>query len=620
MKRLFIVLVLVVFAIGCQSAPAVAADRTSQAVQPNEEYEPYQLEALAHLNRVRGVLGLQPVRLNPYITKAAENHANYIVINDTAADGLSTHDETPGNPGFTGESPTDRVRAAGGSQVVSEIINFTSNPAQAIESWMTTAYHRSPLTDPNADEFGIGIADGNVVLNMSAKTGNNEISVYPYDGQTDVGVTFYGASEIPNPLKQFHVEKSGFIISFQPPFHVDGIKATVTDGRGVKVPVYFEYAGAWFLYPVYPLAYDEQYTVSVDYDVNGATQNKTWSFRTMKSFVSIGSQHNIQIKFNGKFVPQSVTPILRDGTTFVPLRGIFERLNAKVFWNATSSTAIVTGKDTTMKLTIGRDVAYVNDKAVTISEAPFIRNGSTYVPLRFISETMGAKVQWDKERWTASIEADADVPDSLMISPEAAGSRETKVQTDANNEAATNRETKLNSIVNQTEGTLGKFGYSLYEVSTKDPDHLSAEYAIKDKTGKTFAKYVIRYGMSTPAGMNPEEFHDKMNNDQDYQMNAWVNSHFFALMSLEPLAVPQKNKELFSLLQAAMESASGMKMPNLADNLMQSFNDVSASGSNPDKKAKLHANVSYDISYSSNETKGVTTTTTGMVKVQLWYR
>ncbi|MEC0244142.1 copper amine oxidase N-terminal domain-containing protein [Paenibacillus dokdonensis] len=56
-------------------------------------------------------------------------------------------------------------------------------------------------------------------------------------------------------------------------------------------------------------------------------------------------------------------------------------------------------------LTIGDTVASVNTKKVVLSVAPFISaEGSTYVPLRFASEALGAKVGWESDNWTAVID------------------------------------------------------------------------------------------------------------------------------------------------------------------------------------------------------------------------
>ncbi|MGG4082032.1 CAP domain-containing protein, partial [Geobacillus stearothermophilus] len=77
------------------------------------EFTKEQQEALDYINEVRKNIGLKPVKLNPFLIKAAENHANYLFLNKTKG-----HSEISGNKGFTGKSPSDRVKAVGGSSLL----------------------------------------------------------------------------------------------------------------------------------------------------------------------------------------------------------------------------------------------------------------------------------------------------------------------------------------------------------------------------------------------------------------------------------------------------------------------------------------------------------------------
>ena len=43
---------------------------------------------------------------------------------------------------------------------------------------------------------------------------------------------------------------------------------------------------------------------------------------------------------------------------------------------------------------IGSDVAYVNGKEIKLDSAAFVENDRTYTPIRFISEELGASVDW----------------------------------------------------------------------------------------------------------------------------------------------------------------------------------------------------------------------------------
>jgi copper amine oxidase-like protein len=103
---------------------------------------------------------------------------------------------------------------------------------------------------------------------------------------------------------------------------------------------------------------------------------------------------SIGVTVSGKPVAMYPGPIERTGRVFVPLRGIFERLGATVVYNNGQINA--TGSDgTTIGLTIGSTAATVGGKGRTLDVAPFIVGASTYVPIRFVAESLGAQVQYD---------------------------------------------------------------------------------------------------------------------------------------------------------------------------------------------------------------------------------
>lgn len=84
-----------------------------------------------------------------------------------------------------------------------------------------------------------------------------------------------------------------------------------------------------------------------------------------------------------------------DGTVMVPLRVIVEQLGYKVSWSNKTQTATIKQDKTTLQLAAGSHTATVNSKSVDLPEAPLLQNGTTLVPLRFISENTGTTVKWD---------------------------------------------------------------------------------------------------------------------------------------------------------------------------------------------------------------------------------
>ena len=97
------------------------------------------------------------------------------------------------------------------------------------------------------------------------------------------------------------------------------------------------------------------------------------------------------------------------GRTMVPIRFIGEAFGATVTWDAPTCRVFVETQGTTnhmpllIVMTIGSKKAAVNDKAMTLDVAPAIVAGRTFVPLRVISETLGAEVSWNAGTRVVSI-------------------------------------------------------------------------------------------------------------------------------------------------------------------------------------------------------------------------
>ncbi|SEO80248.1 InlB B-repeat-containing protein [Paenibacillus sp. OV219] len=115
------------------------------------------------------------------------------------------------------------------------------------------------------------------------------------------------------------------------------------------------------------------------------------------------SDQAIKILIGGVQQNYNVPAVVKNGTTLVPMRAIFESLGAKIEWDSKTMTVIATKGKTVIKLTIGKAVAYVNNKPVKLALPAEAPNGSTMVPLRFVSEALGNKVSWDGAKQTISI-------------------------------------------------------------------------------------------------------------------------------------------------------------------------------------------------------------------------
>ncbi|KGR76856.1 copper amine oxidase N-terminal domain-containing protein [Ureibacillus sinduriensis] len=106
---------------------------------------------------------------------------------------------------------------------------------------------------------------------------------------------------------------------------------------------------------------------------------------------------NISIDINGEKQSFSNKAIVENGNTLVPLRGIFEELGATVYWNPETQTINAKKGNTDVWLKIGSKQTKVNGVVNYISVPAKVKNGSTLVPLRFISESLGATVDWNQK-------------------------------------------------------------------------------------------------------------------------------------------------------------------------------------------------------------------------------
>jgi hypothetical protein len=90
-------------------------------------------------------------------------------------------------------------------------------------------------------------------------------------------------------------------------------------------------------------------------------------------------------------------PIVENGRTLVPLRGIFETLGAEVTWAQATQSVFATKDNISIKLTLGKTEAFINGVKINLDVPAKAVNGNTLVPLRFVSEALAATVEWDSQ-------------------------------------------------------------------------------------------------------------------------------------------------------------------------------------------------------------------------------
>lgn len=104
---------------------------------------------------------------------------------------------------------------------------------------------------------------------------------------------------------------------------------------------------------------------------------------------------DISVIVNGKALATEVAPFIQGGRVLAPFRAIFEALGANVSWDASTRTVSGVRGDTSVILTIGSNTATIGNEEDNLDVPAQIVNGYTMVPLRFVSEALGAQVTWN---------------------------------------------------------------------------------------------------------------------------------------------------------------------------------------------------------------------------------
>ncbi|MEA3314055.1 MAG: stalk domain-containing protein [Caldisericota bacterium] len=99
---------------------------------------------------------------------------------------------------------------------------------------------------------------------------------------------------------------------------------------------------------------------------------------------------------NGKTIKLDSPPIIIKDRTLVPLRFISEAFGAKVEWNSVFRLVFINMGEKKIIVQIGIPYASINGIKVLLDSPPLIVKDRTMVPLRFIAEALGAEVTWDK--------------------------------------------------------------------------------------------------------------------------------------------------------------------------------------------------------------------------------
>ncbi|MFA7637132.1 MAG: cell wall hydrolase [Monoglobales bacterium] len=131
-----------------------------------------------------------------------------------------------------------------------------------------------------------------------------------------------------------------------------------------------------------------------------------------------GSEYGIPVSvtFNDQYIEFANNPILTGGTTYLPVRVFCEALSANVEWIASTQTVMVYhGKDV-ISFDIGSTTAYLNGIPKKLGGSAKLVGSVTYLPVRFLVESLGGSVSWDENYYTVNISMkNKTLPSNLIL-------------------------------------------------------------------------------------------------------------------------------------------------------------------------------------------------------------
>jgi len=113
--------------------------------------------------------------------------------------------------------------------------------------------------------------------------------------------------------------------------------------------------------------------------------------------------NGIKVMIDGEVQSFEQSPVMMNGNTLVPMRAIFERLGAEMKWNATERSVTATKGEIKVYLKLGSKEALIGQKTIQLPIAAQLVSSNTMVPLRFVSEALGAEVKWEAAAQTVVI-------------------------------------------------------------------------------------------------------------------------------------------------------------------------------------------------------------------------
>jgi hypothetical protein len=173
-----------------------------------------------------------------------------------------------------------------------------------------------------------------------------------------------------------------------------------------RIPCVFNYDVSSFmlvLTPTSKLMPDTDYTVKLTSGLKNLDGKNlvpfSWNFHTAAS-----KPDTVKVMMNGKYISfTDAQPCIMNDRILIPFRTLFEKLGAYVSWDQGQQKVNASLDNNSIELVVGKKQALYNNQQVSLDVAPIIINDRVLIPLRFASESLGLKVDWQAASYTVVI-------------------------------------------------------------------------------------------------------------------------------------------------------------------------------------------------------------------------
>lgn len=151
-----------------------------------------------------------------------------------------------------------------------------------------------------------------------------------------------------------------------------------------------------------------------DYNIYEEAVNQdvlNWSSEYLKNVLA----SPLLLLDGSNFDTGEVHPEITNGRVMLPIRNIVEAIGGTIEWDEKAKELTITRAGDTLILTVGNSTAYKNKKSITLDVAPYIKDGRTYLPVRFVSEQLGQKVTWVQNPRIVSITENKDTYENSSL-------------------------------------------------------------------------------------------------------------------------------------------------------------------------------------------------------------